>query len=130
MGVLSEKTEQIIEQCIEFILIHHVYKSSHNLTKSLNPKMTQLTFPNYYYPDLLYALLLLTEKKIKDSRMDDAVNYLIKKQNNEGKWKMQRLYNERSKNDCFPIVVQLEDRGMPSRWITLRVLTVLKRYLS
>jgi hypothetical protein len=53
-----------------------------------------------------------------------------KKQSRQGAWKLQRTYNERSKHDTFPVVVPLEDRGALSKWVTLRALVVLKRWLS
>lgn len=43
---------------------------------------------------------------------------------------LQRTYNERSKHDTFPVVYQPEERGAPSKWVTLRALTVLKRWYS
>lgn len=126
----NERTDQLIQGCIEFILLHRVYKRSHDVTKNISPKLMQLTFPCFYYPDFLYALFLLTEFNVKDDRMEDALASLLKKQDKNGRWKMQRLYNERSKNDLFPVATQLEERGQPSRWVTLRALTVIKRFYS
>jgi hypothetical protein len=94
----------------------------------MHAKMTQLTFPYFYYPDLLYSLFVFTTLGIHDERMQDAITYLLKKQDRHGRWKMQRLYNERSKQDLFPIVVTIEERMKPSKWITLKALTVIKRF--
>ncbi|MBN1649292.1 MAG: hypothetical protein JW874_14740 [Spirochaetales bacterium] len=126
----SEKTIRLLEECIEFMLIHRIYKSSHNFSRNLNPKMTQLTFPNFYYPDLLSVMLVFTALSVRDLRMQDAVDFLLRKRGKDGTWKLQRLYNERAKTDLFPVVVDTGERGMPSRWITLRAMTVLKRYFD
>jgi hypothetical protein len=40
--------------------------------------MTRLTYPAYYYPDILQILILLTDR-----------------QNEDGMWRLQRPYNER-----------------------------------
>jgi hypothetical protein len=62
--------------------------------------------------------------------MEDAIAYLHKKEAKDGTWKLQRTYNERSKHDTFPVVEPLEERGAPSKWVTLRALIVLKRWYS
>jgi len=94
----------------------------------MNAKLTQLTFPSFYWPDFVDVLLILTGLGCKDPRMEDAIAYLQKKQSKQGTWVLQRTYNERSKHDTFPVVVPLEDRGAPSKWVTLRALAVLKRW--
>jgi hypothetical protein len=124
----TDDTIHLVDQCVEFLLIHHVYTRSHNLSKPMHSKMTQLTFPYFYYPDLLYSLFVLTTLGIHDERMHDAMTYLLNKQDRDGRWKMQRLYNERSKHDVFPAVVTIEERMKPSKWITLKALTVIKRF--
>jgi len=126
----NEGTDRIMRAGIEYILLHQVYKRSHNPDKAMNAKLTQLTFPCFYWPDFIEVLLILTGMGIKDPRMEDSITYLQKKQAKDGTWKLQRTYNERSKHDTFPVVVPLEARGAPSKWVTLRALTVLKRWYS
>lgn len=126
----SAETEQALQEGVEFMLVHHVYKRSHNLNKPMNAKLTQLTFPSFYWPDFIQVLLILTSLGIHDPRMEDSIIYLQKKQAKDGTWKLQRTYNERSKHDTFKVVVPLEERGAPSKWVTLRALTVLKRVLG
>lgn len=102
------KTPEIVD-CLqagnEFLLIHHLYKRSHNLTKPMSMYMTRLTFLNFYYPDVLQVLLLLLLQGYHDDRMQAAIQYLLKKQNKNGTWQMQRVYNERRPNDLFPVPV-------------------------
>jgi hypothetical protein len=124
----SEETERVLREGIEFVLQHRVYKRSHNPDKPMNAKLTQLTFPGFYWPDFVDVLLLLTGLGCRDPRMEDAITYLRKKQSKAGTWKLQRTYNERSKHDTFPVVVPLEERGAPSKWVTLHALIVLKRW--
>jgi hypothetical protein len=101
----SEGTTRTLEAGVEFMLLHRVYKRSHNPDKPMNGKMTQLTFPSFYWPDFVEVMLILTGLGYRDPRMEDAIAYLQKKQSKEGTWKLQRTYNERSKHDTFPVVV-------------------------
>ncbi|MBN1579928.1 MAG: hypothetical protein JXA89_04445 [Anaerolineae bacterium] len=126
----SEETVHVLQTGIEFMLLHHVYKRSHNLDKPMNSKLTQLTFPSFYWPDFVEVLLILTHLECGDPRMEEAIAYLQKKQAKDGTWTLQRTYNERSKHDTFPVVIPLEARGAPSKWVTLRALIVLKRWFG
>jgi hypothetical protein len=127
-GYRSEDTTRVLRAGIEFMLLHRVYKRSHDPSKPMNSKLAQLTFPGFYWPDFVEVLLILTRLGYRDPRMEDAIAYLQKKQSKEGTWVLQRTYNERSKHDTFPVVVPLEARGAPSKWVTLRALIVLKRW--
>jgi hypothetical protein len=60
--------------------------------------------------------------------MNDAYDALLKKQKEDGKWELERLCNERGKNDLFPIPILLEERNTKSKWITLKALKVIKNY--
>jgi hypothetical protein len=126
----SEEVRRLLDAGVEFILAHHVYKRSHDLSMPLNAKMTQLTFPGFYWPDFVEVLLLLTHLGCRDPRMKEAVAYLQRKQRKDGTWKLQRTYNERSKHDTFPVIVPTGARGEASKWVTLRSLIVLKRWFG
>jgi hypothetical protein len=119
----SDRASRKLQDGIEYILLHHVYKRSHDLSKVMNQKLTQLSFPNFYFDDFLDILLILTAEGCRDPRMEEAIGYLLKKQCKDGTWRMQRDENHK-------MVVPIEGKGSPSRWITLRALTVLKRYFS
>ena len=127
-GHRSEDTRRVLQAGVEFMLLHRVYKRSHNPSKPMNAKLTQLTFPGFYWPDFVGVLLVLTRLGCKDPRMEAAIAYLERKRSKEGTWKLQRTYNERSKHDTFPVVTALDTRGAPSKWVTLRALVVLKRW--
>jgi hypothetical protein len=127
-AVVTPEISNCLQAGNEFLLLHHLYKRSHSLSKPISAYMTRLTFPHFYYPDVLQALLLLTQQGYHDDRMQAAIQYLQKKQADTGAWTLQRLYNERRPNDLFPVVVSIEERGQPSKWITLRALIALKRW--
>lgn len=117
----SPEVERALAQGAEYVLLHHVYKRSHDLDRPIARHYTQLGFPLFYRNDVLRMLLYLTGIGCRDPRMQEAVDYLVRKQNREGRWKLQKVPDK-------PVSVELEARGEPSKWITLRALTVLKRF--
>ena len=117
----NKEIKNTIKQAVEYILIHHIYKKSHNLTKVSKPSWLQLSFPHMYQSDILEILDILTRLGVKDERMQDAINIVISKQNNDGKWILERTFNGRFQ-------VDIESKNKPSKWITLNALKVLKKY--
>lgn len=121
------KVQQLLSDGQEFLLVHHLYRRSHDLKKALSPRMTRLSYPHFYYPDLLQMLDVLTRMGCRDERMADAIKALQKKRDADGLWHMERGFNERGKDDLFPVLTTLEPVGAPSKWVTLSALRVLKR---
>jgi len=117
----SQKVKTAIEKGVEYILIHHIYKRSHNLTRVSKPEWLQFGFPLMWNTDALEMLSILTKLNYKDKRMQEAVDLVISKQNNDGTWNLEHTYNRRFQ-------VSIERKGKPSKWVTLYALTVLKRY--
>lgn len=111
-----------IQKAIEFILIHHIYKRSHDLSRVSKPGWLKFGFPLMYQTDALEILDILTKLGIKDSRMDEAINIVISKQDDMGRWKMENTYS----NDR--LLIPIEQKDAQSKWITLRAMRVLKRY--
>jgi hypothetical protein len=107
-----------IDRCIEYILKHRIYKRSHEPDQIANDRWTQLAFPRMWNTDFLEILLLLTQFGVKDVRMQDAVKLLEEKQLN-GKWILEKTYNGRYQT-------RIEQKGNPSKWLTLGAITVLK----
>ena len=107
------------EEGIEFLLQHHLYKSS-TTWQTINPIMIKLSFPPRWHYDIIRGLDYFQEKNInKDDRMNDAMELLINKETAEGFWKLEHKYPAK-------IFFEMEKVGQPSRWNTLRVLRILK----
>ena len=71
--------------------------------------------------DALEMLLVLTQLRIKDKRMQNAVDLVISKRNDEGRGMLEKTFN-----GCMQ--VRIEQKGKPSKWITLNALRMLKRH--
>ena len=117
----SAAVKQTIEKGAEYLLLHHVFKSSHNLNRVPKPGWLKFGFPLMYQTDALEILGILTQLGYDDTRMQEAIDIVISKQNNEGKWILENTYNGRYQTN-------IEQKGKPSKWITLHALKVLKKF--
>ncbi len=117
----SAAVKQTIEKGAEYLLLHHVFKSSHNLNRVPKPGWLKFGFPLMYQTDALEILGILTQLGYDDTRMQEAIDIMISKQNNEGKWILENTYNGRYQTN-------IEQKGKPSKWITLHALKVLKKF--
>jgi hypothetical protein len=117
----SKDVRQCIENCIDFLLKHHVYRRSHDLKRAAKPGWSRFGFPRMWQTDILEILLILTSLGVRDERMQDAINLMISKQDEHGRWLLQDTFNGRFQ-------VDIEAKGKPGKWVTLNALTVLKRY--
>jgi hypothetical protein len=74
-----------------------------------------------YQTDVLEILGLLTGLGVKDERMQEAVDLVLAKQDEQGRWKLENTFNGRFQTS-------IEQKGNSSKWITLNALKVLKRF--
>jgi hypothetical protein len=119
----NKEVKNTIEEGVEYLLQHHLYKKSHDLSKISKPGWLRLGFPLMYQDDILEILGILTQLGYHDQRMQEAMDILISKQDEEGKWKLENTFNGRFQTN-------IEQKGKPSKWITLNALKVFKKYYS
>jgi hypothetical protein len=88
-----------------------------------NPEFLELAFPPRYHYDILRALDYFRDAGVEpDARMSEAVLIVESRQQADGRWLLERAYDEAL---ALPFG---ESVGEPSRWITLRALRVLRWY--
>jgi hypothetical protein len=105
----------------EFLLMHRLYRADHHDFQVINPNWLKLAFPWFYGYNILRGLWVLTRLGYRDERMEDALAVLREKQTPEGKWVLESTpYGRMQAN--------LEKKGQPGKWITLKALWVLERY--
>jgi len=105
----------------EFILQHRLFRS-HRTGEIIDKKMLMLSYPSRWKYDILRALEYFQLAGVKyDSRMDDAIQVLLKKRRSDGIWPLQAKHPGQVHFD-------MEKTGKPSRWNTLRALRVLKHF--
>lgn len=117
----SSHVKNTINKAVEYLLIHHIYKRSHDLSKKSKPGWLRLGFPLMYQTDILEILDILTGLGVKDERMQDAIDIVVSKQDNQGRWNLENTFNGR-------FITNIETKGKPSKWITLYAIRVLKKY--
>jgi hypothetical protein len=120
-GKRSPEVQHTINEGTEYLLKHHIHKRSHNLTKVSKPGWLRLGFPLMYGTDILEILGILTKLGCRNERMQEAVDMVVSKQDSDGTWKLANTFNGRFQ-------VDIEEKGEPSKWITLNALRVLKGY--
>jgi hypothetical protein len=79
----------------------------------------QLGYPLFYVTDVLQTLEALALVGCRDDpRIQNAVQWLLSKQDGNGRWKMEYTYNGKT-------WIPVEEKGQPSKWVTLRALRVM-----
>ena len=88
-----------------------------------NPEFLELAFPPSYHYDVLRALDYFRDAGVQpDARMSDAVHLIESRRQADGRWPLERAYDE-------AVVLPFgESVGQPGRWNTLRALRVLRWY--
>jgi hypothetical protein len=119
----DSKTEATIKNGAEYFLKHHVFKKSHDLSKVSKPGWLHFGFPLMYQDDVLEVLGILTKLGYKDNRMQEAVDLVLSKQDDLGRWKLESTFNGRFQTN-------IERKGEASKWITLNALKAIKQYYS
>jgi len=117
----SDAVRGTIEKAAEYLLRHHIYKRSHDLSLVSKKGWLQFGFPLMWNTDALEILGMLTRLGYKDERMQEAVDLVISKQDAQGRWLLETTWNGRFQ-------VNIERKGKPSKWVTLHALIALKRF--
>ena len=115
----TKAVKDTIKNGAEYLLIHHLYKSSHDPKVIAKAFWVNFGFPTLWKIDALEMLGVLVKLGYRDERMQDAIDLLVSKQDEQGRWKMEKSWNSR-------LLVSLEKDGKPSKWVTLQVLKALK----
>lgn len=114
----SSETTAKTDELVEYFLKHHIFKKSHDLDTIARPGWLKLGFPLMYQTDILELAGIMHDLEIKDSRMKETMEIIKGKQLQDGKWKLENSNNGK-------LLVDIEKKGQPSKWITLKALSVL-----
>ncbi len=109
----------------EYLLERHLFRRL-STGEVASPDFLELAFPPRYHYDILRALdhLRAAGHNPADPRLRDAIQILKSKRQSDGRWLLDRSYDE-------AITISTgETTGQPSRWNTLRALRVLRWFAS
>jgi hypothetical protein len=113
--------QKTVKAGTEYLLKHRVFRKSHDLSKVAKPGWLKFGFPLMYQTDALEVAGILTGLGCRDKRLQETIDLIVSKQDSDGRWKMENTFNGK-----WP--VDIEEKGKPSKWITLNALRNLKRF--
>ena len=116
----SPRVKKATTMAAEFLLSRDLAKADYPYTGRVSGEWFKFGFPLSYTSDVLEALLALGEAGYgRDPRLKNAIDLVLSKRDANGRWLMKHSLNGKMWTD-------IEKKGQPSKWITLRALHVLK----
>jgi hypothetical protein len=125
LAVPSDQRTPVIGRAIEagaaFLLSRDPAVADYPYTKRVSSTWFKFGFPLSYWSDVLETTGVLVEAGYgQDPRLANAFELILSKQDDHGRWKLENSLNGKTWAD-------IEEKRKPSKWVTLRVLRVLKR---
>ena len=109
-----------IEATADFLLGYSVRKADYPHRRYVSPRWFQFGYPLPYVSDVLLNLqVLIAAGRGNHPGVTEALDWVRSKQDVDGRWKLEHTYPDK-------MWVQVEEKGKPSKWITLRALRVLR----
>lgn len=113
--------QQAIEIGVEFLFSRDPAVADYPYSDRVSMTWFKLGFPLSYWSDVLESAAVLAELGYADDpRLDPAIQFILDKQVAPGRWKLENSLNGK-------MWLDIEKRGKPSKWVTLRALRVLQR---
>jgi hypothetical protein len=116
----SKRVREAIDAAAEFLVGHDLAGGAFPTATSVSRCWVRFGFPSSYSADVLEALFALAEAgRAADCRARPAIELLLEKQDAAGRWVLETSLNGK-------MFVDVERRGRPSKWLTLRAMRVLQ----
>jgi hypothetical protein len=113
-----------IQASSDFLLRYDVARADYPYRERISSSWFKLGYPLGYVTDVLLNLEALVEAGSGgDPRLDEAYDWVRSKQDEAGRWKMEYSYQGK-------MWVDVEKKGQPSKWVTLRAVRVLKNSIG
>jgi hypothetical protein len=117
----SPALQRAIRAGVEFLLSRDPAVADYPYTERVSSAWFKFGFPLGYTSDVLETATALAELGYAaDSRLAHALQFILGKQDARGRWKLEGGLNGK-------LWADVEQKGKPSKWVTLRALVVLKR---
>ena len=115
----SDRVRRALDTGAEFLLSRDPAAADYPNKNALSAKWFSFGLPLSYWSDILETLEVLTALGYgADSRLDRAFELVTSKRDPSGRWLLEDTVNGRSR-------ARVEAKGEPSKWVTLRAMTVL-----
>jgi hypothetical protein len=122
----SESVKDALDVGVSFLFSRNPADADYPMGYRSKPNRSWFKFgyPIAYVTDVLQVLEVVTALGHgADQRLEPALELLLSKQNAQGRWTMDYTYNGKT-------WVDVEEKGMPSKWVTYRALNVLTKASS
>ena len=108
---------------MENILENGVYRYLRNSDGTRKDKTgwKRFGFPLFYQSDALEVLDTFTRLGVHDNWMQPAIDLVFSARQPDGSWLLENNYNGK-------MWVDIEEKGKPSKWVTLRALRANRRF--
>jgi len=110
-----------IDEGAAFLLSRNLVVADYPCPERVSSTWLKFGFPLTYSTNVLEALHVMAELGYGSQLgLRDAIRFVLSKQDWQGRWKMESSLNGK-------MWVDIEARGKPSKWVTLRAVQTLKR---
>ena len=104
---------------VEFLLGRDLAVADYPYTDRISPTWFAFGFPLSYRSDILETAMVLADLGYgEDPRLSNARQFILDKRDDQGRWIMEKSFNGKMWAD-------IEEKGQPSEWVTLRALRAL-----
>ncbi|MCI0519406.1 MAG: nitrogen fixation protein NifH [Chloroflexi bacterium] len=112
--------QRAIQAGVEFLFGRDPAAADYPYSERVSSTWFKFGFPLAYWSDVLEtAAVLAAAGHGRDPRLENALRFIKGKQDAQGHWKLENALSGKMWSD-------IEAKGKPSKWITLRALRVLK----
>ena len=123
-AVPKERQTAAIERALavgaEFLLSRDPVLADYPYSGRVSSTWMKLGFPLTYWSDVLETTQVLVDLGYSgERRLENALKFILDKQDKQGRWKLENSLKGKMWAD-------IEQKGKPSKWITLRVLRMLR----
>lgn len=124
LELAQEQRTPLIERALDagarFLLSRDPVVADYPYTGRVSSTWFKLGFPLSYWSDVLETIANLVNLGFGgDARLEAALQWLLDKQDDNGRWKLGNSLTGK-------MWVDIEPKGKPSKWVTLRALRALK----
>jgi hypothetical protein len=110
--------QRAVQAGAEFLLSRDPAVADYPYTGRVSSTWFKFGFPLSYSSDVLETTTALVEAGYGgDRRLANALQFILSKQDAQGRWKLENALNGKMWAD-------IEEKGKPSKWVTLRAITL------
>jgi hypothetical protein len=111
--------EWAIDVGVDFLLGRDLAKADYPYSGKVSPTWFSFGFPLSYRSDILETAMVLADLGYgNDPRLRNALQFILDKRDGHGRWTMEKSLNGK-------MWIDVEEKGKPSKWVTLRALRAL-----